>query len=127
MNAGDTFLIPLPGTSLDSHLWMVISDPMRDPEHVVLVNLTSWRADKDQACIVLPGDHPYLTKKSCVNFRGSKVQRVSDLESLLTSSQLTSHAPLSTALLARIRCAVADSRMPLEHAAILADQGLVGF
>lgn len=27
MKAGDTFHIPQAGTSLDSHLWVVISDP----------------------------------------------------------------------------------------------------
>lgn len=26
MNAGQTMIIPLPGTSYDSHLWFVISD-----------------------------------------------------------------------------------------------------
>jgi len=47
VKAGDTFIIEQPGTSLDSHLWMVISDPNVDPHEVVLLNFTTWRADKD--------------------------------------------------------------------------------
>ncbi len=71
MNAGDTLLIPLPDTSLDSHLWMVISDPAQSDE-CVIVSFTSWRADKDQACVVDVGEHPYVSKKTCVNFRDAK-------------------------------------------------------
>lgn len=64
MNAGDTVLIPLPDTSYGSHLWMVISDPGQGDE-CVIVNFTAWRADKDQACVVEPGMHPYVTKRTC--------------------------------------------------------------
>ena len=63
MNPGDTLLIVLPGTSLDSHLWIVISDPSQH-ESCVIVNLTSWRSDKDQSCVLKPGDHPYITRDS---------------------------------------------------------------
>ncbi len=49
MNAGDTFRIPQPGTSLDSHLWVVISDPVVDPDRVLIVNFTTRRKDSDPA------------------------------------------------------------------------------
>jgi hypothetical protein len=45
MKAGDTFRIPALGTSLDSHLWVVISDPSVDPQHVLIVNFTTRRKD----------------------------------------------------------------------------------
>jgi hypothetical protein len=66
MNAGDTLLIDAPGTTLDSHLWIVISDPALDPQRVVLVNMTSHRADKDQACVLEMGDHPYVSHRTCI-------------------------------------------------------------
>ena len=69
MNAGDTFLVALPGTSYDSHLWIVISDPDADAERIVIVSLTSHRADKDQACLLRVGDHPYVKHDTCVNYR----------------------------------------------------------
>jgi hypothetical protein len=73
MKAGDTLLIDDPGTTLDSHLWIVISDPDVDPEHVVIVNLTSYRADKDQACVLDKGDHPYLSHRTCVETGGPRL------------------------------------------------------
>jgi hypothetical protein len=48
MNAGDTFRIPQPGTSLDSHLWVVISDPVVDAERVLIVNFTTRRSPLDE-------------------------------------------------------------------------------
>ncbi len=37
MEGGDTFL----RADNDKHLWIVISDPLADPENVLLVNSTS--------------------------------------------------------------------------------------
>ncbi len=124
MNAGDTLIIPLPGTSYDSHLWMIISDPTRG-EACVLVNFTSWRADKDQACIVEPGDHPYVSKKTCVNYKDAKLCKVSELARLVASENMKKSAPLSPELLARIRGAVPESRMNWDCVQLLIDQGLI--
>ena len=124
MNAGDTFIIPMPGTSYDSHLWMLISDPQAG-EFGVIVNFTSWRADKDQACIVEPGDHPYVSKRTCVNFKDAKKRKLIDLESLISSRNLKNSAPLSASLLAKIRNAVLESRMNWECVQLLLEQGLI--
>ena len=60
MNGGDTFRIPEPGTSLDSHLWVVISDLTVDPVRVLIVNFTTRRKDSDPACILQSGEHPFV-------------------------------------------------------------------
>jgi hypothetical protein len=125
MNAGDTILIPEPGTSYDSHLWMVISDPTQGDE-CVIVNFTSWRADKDQSCVVLPGEHEYVRNKTCVNFKDAKRCRIGDLESLISSRHLTTRAPLSTGLLAKIRQAVPESRMNWSCVQLLIQQAVIG-
>ncbi len=125
MNAGDTLIIAAPGTSLDSHLWIVISDPPENPEEVVLVNFTKYRADKDQACIVERGDHPFISQKTCVEYRGAKTASAKELQTLLDSGQISSHEPASLELLARIRAGVQNSRMHNEHVLILTAQGLV--
>jgi hypothetical protein len=125
MKPGDTFIIDEPGTSLDSHLWIVISDPVTNPEEVVLVNFTKHRADKDQACIVDPGDHPFIKHRTCVEYRRAKVRSAKDLSTLLSGGQITPHAPASPDLLARIRAGVPQSRMRNEHVLILVAQGLV--
>jgi hypothetical protein len=124
MNAGDTLVIPEPGTSYDSHLWMVISDPARG-EDCLIVNFTSWRADKDQACVVDVGEHPYVKGKTCVNFRDAKLCKVRDLEALKAARHLEAHVPLSPALLNKIRNAVPESRMRWDCVQFLRVQGVV--
>jgi hypothetical protein len=125
VDAGDSFLIPQPGASLDSHLWMVLSDPAREPQRIVIVNLTSWRADKDQACVLEVGDHPFVQHRTCVNFPMAKIVSRDQLQKLFDVGKLQSHAKVPPELLQRIRQSVPESRMPLEHADILVAQGLI--
>jgi hypothetical protein len=125
MNAGDTLIIDEPGTSLDSHLWIVISNPAENSEEVLLVNFTKYRADKDHACIVEPGDHPFVVHRTCVEYRGAKTASAKELQALLDSHQISSHKPAGPDLLARIRAGVPKSRMRNEHVLLLTTQGLV--
>ncbi len=125
MNAGDTLIIDEPGTSLDSHLWIVISDPAENPDEVVLVNFTKYRADKDQACIVELGDHPFISQRTCVEYRGAKTASAKELQILLDSGQISSHKPASPELLRRIRDGVPNSRMRNEHVLLLIAQGVI--
>lgn len=126
MNAGDTFKIPRPGTSLDSHLWVVISDPAADEENVLIVNFTTSRADSDKACILQAGEHPFVQHETCVNYGGAKVVSKADIELLIEKGLMATHASVSAALLKRIRDGAANStRMSLDHADILSNQGLI--
>lgn len=125
MRPGDTLIIAEPGTSLDSHLWIVISDPEVNPDKVVLVNFTKYRADKDQACIVERGDHPFLSQKTCVEYRGAKTVPAKALQDLLDGGQILPHSPVSPGLLEKIRAGVPASRMRTEQVLILVDQGFV--
>lgn len=125
MNAGDTFLIAQPGTSLDSHLWIVLSDPTLDKNNIVLVNLTTWRPDKDQACLLekkhIPG---FVTHKTCVNYGGSKVVTLEQFTKLTTN--LKRLAPLKPEVLKMIRRGAANSKhMKIGHFAILDSQNLI--
>jgi hypothetical protein len=75
VDAGDTFL----RTDNDRHLWIVLSDPAVDPDTVLLVNLTTYDSRKERACILLPGDHEWVRKETCVNYQDAVVLRhVSD-------------------------------------------------
>lgn len=125
MQAGDTMMVAEPGTSLDSHLWIVISDPQQNSDQIVIVNLTSFRPDKDQACVLDVGDHPFIQKRTCVNYADAKVQPAASLQKLLDSGKIKSHAKCSSELLAKIRAGVAESMMELGIADVLAEQGLV--
>ena len=103
---------------------MVISDPTVG-ERCVIVNFTTWRADKNQACVLEVGEHPYISRKTCVNYRDAKKLRTSDLDDLVASRNLQRSVPLSPVLLAKIRKAVPESRMNWDCVQLLVDQGLV--
>jgi hypothetical protein len=59
MKAGDTFYISDRG--VDTHLWVVISDPDRDAERVVLVSMTTYEGYKEAVCLLDVGDHPRVS------------------------------------------------------------------
>jgi hypothetical protein len=125
MQAGTTLHVPDPGASYDSHLWIIISDPGQDAEKVLIVNMTSWKPQKDQACILDVGDHPYIQHRTCINYREAKVVTLEQLHQLQDSGKIKILDPLSPALLKKIRAAVPDSQMKLENAELLEQQGLI--
>src|SRR5437016_6661893 len=122
MDTGDTLYIPEPGTSLDSHLWVVLSDPIADPIRIVLVNFTKHRQDKDQACVLQVGDHPFIRVPTCVEYRRAKIVTNEELETLTGLPQVEIREPLSDDVLQRILAGVHNSRMRLHIAQLLADQ-----
>ena len=50
MQPGFTFL-----TELDRHLWVVLSDPAKDDQNVIIVSITTLEPHKDQACLIPRG------------------------------------------------------------------------
>jgi hypothetical protein len=64
VNAGDAFFIK--DRSVDTHLWVIISDTGKDPERVVMVSATTHETYKEEVCLLDAGDHPRITHKSSV-------------------------------------------------------------
>jgi len=124
VDIGDTFIADAPGTSIDSHLWMVISYPAKSHE-VVIVNFTSYREDKDQACVVEKSEHPYLKKQSIVNYPAAKLVAVKQLEALLDAGHMVDHEPLSNALLDKILDCSSDSQIDMFLWDMLNEQELI--
>ncbi len=126
LNTGDTLRVKEPGLSYDAHLWIVLSKPELDSTHILIANLTSWRADKDQTCVLDLGDHPYIKKKTCVNYADSKIVSQENIAKLFEADLVEKDTPVEIPLLQRIREGAMQSRFtPLDHAQLLIDQGLV--
>lgn len=126
MKLGDTFRITAAGRNLDRHLWIVLSDPSIDDQNVLIVNLTSWRADKDQACILDRGDHAFVEHRTCVNYAEAKVQRLSTLDSIRQAGQMCDEGTLDSDVLGRVLEGAAQSTMmDLGKADILIGQELI--
>lgn len=110
----------------DIHVWMIVSDPQRDPARVLMVSFTTWQPHLDQACIVEVGEHPFITGRTVINFSRARLTTNDVLDQLAAAGRFQPLAPLSPALLRKIRNAAMDlSTLPLELADVLLDQDLV--
>jgi hypothetical protein len=124
MMAGEAFVLKDRG--VDDHLWVVLSDPAKDPEHVLIVSLTTLAPHKEQLCLVQGGDHPWVRHLSCVAYDFAKIVRDADLNQLKHTGRFDMQPPVSAALLERIRAGVANStEIKMECADLLIQQGLL--
>ena len=122
MDTGATFLL----VAGDIHLWIIISDPSIDPDNVLIVNLTSLAPHKDQSCVLRPGDHRWITHDTCVNYQDSRITTLENLIAARDGGLLILHDPLGPAVLKKIRDdSLNSTKMPLDHADILFNQGLI--
>jgi hypothetical protein len=124
MEAGTCFL--LTDKDVDNHLWVILSEPSVNEQKVLVVNLTTATARKERVCLLQPGDHPWVRHETCVNYADSFLTTKEQLLEWKHKGLLKVTDPMPEAVLERIRNAALDStRMPLENADVLIDQGLV--
>lgn len=121
---GDTFL--LYNLEINNHLFVIISDPEQDPHRIATVNFTTWRADKDQSCVVDIGEHSFLTHRSCIHYDEDRLFPLDQYNSFLESGHIIPHEPVSKHLLGRILAgAKVSPHIPFGKRQILIEQGLI--
>jgi hypothetical protein len=124
LRAGATFQSSDP--RYECHLWIIISDPMRDPERVLIVNFTSWYEGRDPSCVLQRGEHPFIKHKTCVNYRESRITSLGKIQAAVDSGALRIRQSVSSKVLANIRRGAAVSLfIPLDNLQLLKDQSLV--
>lgn len=85
-----------------NHICFVVSDPDKDPKHVIVTNFTSDGPTKDQTCSVKAAEHVSLKSASVVAYNYSYAIDRAVIEDRLKTGMAKSRAPLSPALLQRI-------------------------
>ena len=121
---GGTFRLANAG--IDSHLHVIISDPSLDPGKIVTASFTSWREDKDQSCLVERGEHPQITKRSCIYYGQERCITLADYEKAVALGHVVPQPPVDDRLLRRILDGAAVSpHIPLGSFQTLLDQGLI--
>jgi hypothetical protein len=132
ISAGDTYQYT--GTDTDDHLWIVISDPLVDDNHVLVVNFTTYRlrddgtTRNDGTCRIQPGEHPFVKEETCIQYLACHQLKLVVLEEWLDVGKiiLNQHQPASSVLLRRIQQGAYDSDQTPGYAKnILIKQGLV--
>jgi hypothetical protein len=126
VQAGDTFL--LGDKEVDDHLWVILSDPTKDPQRVLIVSLTTAAPHKESVCLIEAGEHPWVRHRTCVAYDKGKAVSLAQLYDLKNKGLIQLQAPVSPTLLARIRDKAGDSvDLAIELADIPSEQGLVDF
>ena len=126
MRAGDTYIRAGKHVAADPHLWIIISDPRQDKSHLVAVNATSQRSDKDQSCVIHAGEHSVITKESVILYAGARIVTESQLLAAVSAKLLKLKSATSPALLKKIRDGAAVTNMlPLAAKRTLQSQGII--
>ena len=124
MNAGDAFFIK--DRSVDTHLWVIISDTQKDRERVVMVSITTYEPHKEAACLLDEGDHPRIIHKSCVFYKETRMTTLENLQRCLDQDSLSVQPPVTAEILERIREGVSKSRtIKPKFIDILLEQGVI--
>jgi hypothetical protein len=108
MNAGDAFFIK--DRSVDTHLWVIISDTEKDPDRVVMVSITTYESYKEDVCLLNVGDHPRITHESCVFYKETRMTTLERLLACRDQGSFSIQPPVADEVLTRIRDGVSKSR-----------------
>src|SRR5712692_7823040 len=109
MNAGTTFVLAKDHSIIDNHLWIVLSDTEKFPDQVVIVSVTTHAPEKDQACIIYRGEHPWVTHLSCISYAHAKVVSAAFLWDRKDKGSIVLQESMDGQLLERVRQRAGDS------------------
>lgn len=101
LSAGDTFLLPRKLEWKD-HLFIVLLDADNDG-NTVMVNLTSAKPHSDRTTVLQPGEHPFVTRETVVNYLDAAITKTSKIEQAIAMGLGQKHDPVSPQLLNRLR------------------------
>lgn len=120
LKQGDAFL--LEQTAVGVHLWIVLSCPERDPQgRALVVNVTSWASYADPACVLEPGEHPFIGHRSWVKYDGARLLPIEFIRRWRKGQPA-----VSSELLDRmIEGAEVSDRLPIDHREYLVAQGII--
>lgn len=123
MGQKDAFTIP----NINDHLHVIISNPDEFPAEVICFNLTTWKGDHcDSACIVEPGEHTWVLRKSFVYYENPRKLDAKAMALLETSNRIEKWPAVSDELFARMLNGAQESiRLPVEYEDLMRTQGLL--
>jgi hypothetical protein len=113
-------------SSGDQHLYIVISSVEQNPQEVLFVNISSHSMHKDQSCIIDPGEHPFVTKKSCIMYEYARAMPLAALQQMEADGVIRLHQNASAPLLMKILDgAIKTKQLRLKYRQLLEQQGLI--
>jgi hypothetical protein len=112
MKIGDAFTMAIPPRFQISHLFFVISDPLKHDAGFVVVNITTNHIRAGEECVLGADDHPWIQKKSFLSFRDAMLIDAKKAASIqgLVGKLVTMHPPLTEIVLNKILDSAKTSR-----------------
>lgn len=98
------------------HLFILLTDPA-DAEAgvraVLMVSLSSIKAGlpHDPACLLYPGDHPFVKRNSFVVYQKARIEEAEKVLRGVKDGKLVPQNPMDSAVFARICKGLEDSRL----------------
>jgi hypothetical protein len=104
-----TLLMPS-GPDEGQHLYVIMTNPC-DEGQSLLVSLSSIKEGRfhDPACIIEVGEHPFVTKRSYVEYRLSRIIRCDHITKCVDGWTFTPKADVSDDLYAKIAAGIGAS------------------
>lgn len=124
---GDAF-INVPARGVPSHLWFILSDPSKAPQRILIVNVTSAHEgrDVDSACILEPGEHPFIRHRSYVFYEGATTTSENNLREAVRKGVCRITDPAPEDLLTKLRQGLMRSSHSQERfKSLLSEQDLI--
>ena len=81
------------------HLWIVLTDPVGDPQSVVTVMLVTSKSYTDPTVILRPGDHSFITVDTSVHYSTARHRRVTRITAAIARKRCDLRESLSRELL----------------------------
>jgi len=108
------------------HLFILLTDPIPPDNDVLVVNISSVNKDfyHDPTCLLYPGDHSFVTRKSYINYRYAEIRSATKLANGATKGTFKPLEMVDEIIFARICKGVEDSRhTPLKAKKFFANAG----
>jgi len=106
VTAGDTFRFADP--RLEPHLWIILTDPQRQPSVVVIVSASTKSLGLDLP-VIEPGEYRALGQRSWIRCDKARLVSTPLLQQNLDARVIRLSHALAPALLTRVRAAVLAS------------------
>ena len=115
--------------SYGDHLKIIVSDPAKDSDSLLIVSVTTFREGKfhDPSCFLNSSDHPFIKQKSYIAYQYAKTRSNTDLDRLLGSGGIIlEDDQISEDVLERIHLGAATSEfIALEYVDLLREQEFI--